>query len=690
MSKIVIIGGGYAGVLTAKKLAKRFKKDAGTTITLIDKNPFHTMLTELHEVAAGRVEEDSIRISFRKIFAGRKVQFVQDLVKSVDFSKKSVRGRNGSYEYDYLVMAAGSRPTYFCIPGAEEHSLPLWSYEDAIKLKERILDRFRQAALETDERERRKLLTFYVVGAGLTGVEITGELAEYAPILCDRFEINRKDVSIFNVDLLSRVVPILPEKLSAKIQRRLEKMGVSILLNTKVTEIGADYIDLSFEEKVSRHGAGTVIWVGGIESSHVTVKAGETVSCDRRGRLNTDQYLRSVDDEKIYVAGDNINYIPAGESEPVPQMVENCELSADTVAHNIYVSITGKGRLEEYKPQFHGVMVSLGGRYAVARVGLPKFMINLPSFLAMFTKHFINIIYFIQVLGWNKVFGYLKHEFFTIRNKRSFVGGHLSNRTPSFLLVPLRLWLGAVWLFEGIMKIVDGWFLSPKLKGFFGGANAWFDSLLGKASDGINSATNAAASAADAVTAATGTAASVSDAVTAATGAATSVADAVTAATGAVTDAVASVGTVIMNWDIFGIFKLIFVSGKSLAESTIADYAFKVDIPVMNWFINTFILPYDWVQIGMQSFIIIAEILIGLALIGGLFTTPSSALSLVLLSMFVTTTGLYLSSFWMVFAAIAMLWGAGSIFGLDYYTTPLLKKVWQRLGWVRRLYIYHD
>lgn len=676
MSRIVIIGGGYAGILTAKKLAKKFKKDAGTSVTIIDKNPFHTMLTELHEVAAGRVEEDSIRISFQKVFAGRKVQFIQDFVESVDFSKKTVLGRNGSYGYDYLVMAAGSRPTYFCIPGAEEYSLPLWSYEDAIRLRELILERFRQASVEIDVLEKRRLLTFHVVGAGLTGVEMVGELAEYVPILCERFEIDRKEVSIFNVDILSRAVPILPEKLSVKVQRRLEKMGVDMLLNTRVAEIGKDYIDLNVKEKVSRQATGTVIWVGGIESSHLTVKAGETVPCDRRGRLNTDKFLRSTDDESLYVAGDNINYTPEGEFEPVPQMVENCELSADTVAHNIYVSISGKGKLEEYKPQFHGVMVSLGGRYAVARVGLPGKMINLPSFLAMFTKHFINIIYFIQVLGWNKISSYLKHEFFTVRHKRSFVGGHLSNRTPSFLLVPLRLWLGAVWAFEGIMKIVEGWFWSPKLQGFFGGANAWFDSLLGTTSNAVTSATNAAAA--------------VSDAVTSATGAAAPVADAVTTATGAAPDAVASVGTVIMNWDILGIFKIIFVSGKALSHSTIADFAFKLDVPVVNWFINTCIMPYDWVQITMQIFIVTAEILIGLALIGGLFTTPSSALSLILLSMFVTTTGLYLSNFWMLFAGVVMLWGAGSVFGLDYYLTPFLKKVWKRLSWVRRLYIYHD
>jgi NADH dehydrogenase len=119
-------------------------------------------------------------------------------------------------------------------------------------------------------------------------------------------------------------------------------------------------------------------------------------------------------------------------------------------------AITGKGKMRPYKPVFHGTMVSIGGRYGVARVGTPGFMVSLPSFFAMFTKHFINIVYFVQVLGWNKIWHYLKHEFFTIRNCRSFVGGHLSNRTPSFLLVPLRLWLGVAWLFEGVMKIIDG------------------------------------------------------------------------------------------------------------------------------------------------------------------------------------------------------------------------------------------
>ena len=227
---IVIIGAGYSGILTAKKLAKKFKKNDNVFITIIDKNPFHTMLTELHEVAANRVDEESIKISLKKVFAGRKVQVKLDTVTSVDFEKKLVWGKEESYGYDYLVLCAGSKPTYFGTPGAEEFTFKLWSYEDAVLLKDHIHNMFRKAAVETDPEERKKLLTFYVVGAGFTGAEMAGELGEYAPILCGNFEIDRKEVTICNVDVLSRTIPNLPEKLSEKVERRMNKMGIRVML----------------------------------------------------------------------------------------------------------------------------------------------------------------------------------------------------------------------------------------------------------------------------------------------------------------------------------------------------------------------------------------------------------------------------------------------------------------------------
>lgn len=662
MKNIVIVGAGYAGILTAKKLAKKLKKQEDINISIIDKNPFHTMLTELHEVAANRVDEDSIKMSLKRVFAGRKVNVVLDTVSTIDFENKKVIGAATSYPYDYIVLAAGSKPTYFGVTGAKEFAFNLWSYEDAVKLKDHILNTFRKAIGITDMAERKKLLTFYVVGAGFTGVEMVGELAEYVPILCEKYEIDRKEVTICNVDVLKRTVPILPEKLSNKVERRLAKMGVTVMLETSVVGIGADFIETKTGNKVTRHDCGTVVWTAGIESAEITGNAAQTLPSANRGRIQTDKFLRSTARKDVYVAGDNMLYTPEGEKNPVPQMVENCEQSAHTVAHNIVADITKKGEMEEYKPSFHGVMVCVGGRYGVARVGLPTFMFNLPSFLAMFAKHFINVIYFVQVMGWNKVFSYAKHEFFTIRNRRSFLGGHFSNRTPSFLLMPLRVWLGAIWVFEGVMKIVEGWLDTPKLTGFFGGATNWYNSIL----------YGATAGGADGVTAATG------------------VVEAVASASGEAGAAVASSGTAIFSYNIIGLFNMVFVSGKEIAHSTISDYAFRLDVPLMNWFVDTLILPYDGVQMFMQISIVVVEILVGLALIGGLFTTPAAGVSLVLQFMFVCTTGLYLGTFWMVFAGIAVLIGAGRTLGLDYYFMPFLKKQWKKIGFVRKWYLYND
>ncbi len=670
MKKIVIVGAGYAGILTAKKIARRAKKQKlqDVEITIIDKNPFHTMLTELHEVAAGRVDEDSIKISLKKVFAERKVNVVLDTVKEINFDDKQVVGSEMAYDYDYLVIAAGSKPTFYGIPGVEEHAFKLWSYEDAILLKDHILNTFRKAAKEKNEEERKKLLTFYIIGAGFTGIEMVGELAEYVPLLCEKFELDRDEVTMVCVDGLSRPIPNMPEKLSDKVTRRLKKMNVQLSMNTFVSKVSEDEVGLKVNGEEVLKVAHTVIWGAGIQSSDITVNAADSLEKQRGGRIPVDEFLRSTKDESVYVIGDNMYYVPEGEETPVPQMVENCEQSADVAAHNILCALKESGDMEAYKPAFHGVMVSIGGRYAVAHVGFPGHFFSLASFFAMLSKHFINVIYFIQVLGWNKVFSYIKHEFFTIRNRRSFLGGHFSNRTPSFLLVPLRFFLGAVWVFEGIMKIVEGWMNEPKLDAFFGGAQGWYDSIL-------NITT----------TAATGDVASAATEVAAA-------ADAVSSATGAAEGAAAAVssGTLIFNWNIIGLFRMIFVSGTELASSTISDFAFKLDVPVMNWFVDRFILPNDGVQLAMQIFIVVAEILIGLALMGGLLSSPAAAFSLVLQIMFVCTTGLYLSTFWMVFAAIAVLIGAGRTLGLDYYAMPALKRAWKKLPIVRKSYLYQD
>ena len=288
--RIVIAGAGYAGVVTAKRLYKRLKK-ADVSITLIDKNPYHTMLTELHEVAANRVQEDHVRFHLEDIFAGRNVNLLMDTMKDVDFEGKTVRCENGDVPYDYLVIALGSKPTYFGTPGAQEHTFGLWSYEDALKIRHHIVDVFSRAVKEKDAAKRKSLLTFFVVGAGFTGVEMAGELAEWIPELCEKFHVPRGDVRLVNVDLLERVVPMFPEKVGAKADRRLRKMGVELMLKTSVKAVGDGYIELEHNERVFREETRTVIWTAGIESAEAVKEL--DLEKEGRGRIKTDEYLRA-------------------------------------------------------------------------------------------------------------------------------------------------------------------------------------------------------------------------------------------------------------------------------------------------------------------------------------------------------------------------------------------------------------
>ncbi len=447
--KIVILGGGYGGVLTAKKLAKKFKKDDNIEMTLIDKNPYHTMLTELHEVVAGRVEEDSIRMNLKRIFMNRKVNVVLDEITKIDSKNQVLQSKEKTYKYDYLVIGTGCKPTFFGIPGASEFAHQLWSYEDAVNLKEHILHMFRQAVKETNKEKRQRMLTFVVAGGGFTGIEMIGELGEWKDRLCKEFNIEKDEVKLYVVDMLPKILSNLPDKLIRKAEKRLKRLGVEIVTNAGITKLTKDAVILGDKGSINTH---TVIWAVGVEGSDIV----ETMKLKQqgRGRIVTNDKLQSVDYENVYVVGDNIFYIPEGTEKPVPQMVENAEHAAPLIAYNIYTDIKG-GKKKAYKPDFHGVMVCIGGRYGVAYLGLPGKFIGISGFLAMFVKHFINVVYFFQIAGFNKCWSYLMHEVFHIRDNRSFVGGHFAKASPNFWLVPLRIFVGYKWLDQGLHKLPE-------------------------------------------------------------------------------------------------------------------------------------------------------------------------------------------------------------------------------------------
>lgn len=619
MQRIVVLGAGYGGILTAKKLARRLKNNTDVQIQVIDKNTFHTMLTELHEVACERVPEDAIRINLEKVFAGRKIDLVHDEIQNIDFNKQQLTGKKGEYAYDYLVMGSGSKPTFFGTKGAAENAYTLWSYEDAVEIKNQIRDMFHQASVELDPVKRQQMLTFVVIGCGFTGIEMIGELAEWRDRLCRQYHIDEKDVTLHVADMLPKILPIFDQPVIDRAEKYLRKMNVDIILSAKIVEVAKDAVVFDGREAIKTN---TAIWAAGIEGSDIMGKV-ETQK-QGRNRLQTNSYLQSLDHENVYAVGDNIFYIAEGEERPVPQMVENAEHSAETVAANIVAAIN-KQPMESYKPAFHGAMVCIGGRYGVAQLNTKSKKFYLYGFFAMFIKHFINLVYFVQVAGLNKVWTYLVQEIFHIDDRRAFTGGFLSKRTPNFWLVPLRIFLGYKWLSQGWSK-----FTEHTLKDF----NEMF-LIPAKNMVGMGGGFDA-------------------------------------------------------------------TSGASAAETTgeaVSQWGAAIPVPdfiktMSDWFMDLmFYTPdggFTWFAPVFQFLMVVAEIAVGVGLIIGLFTFLSSVVSIGM-SMIIWVSGMApLEMWWYFFAAIAVMFGSGSTFGLDYWVIPALKEWWSKLGFVKKWYLFTD
>ncbi|WP_430883689.1 NAD(P)/FAD-dependent oxidoreductase [Fusibacter sp. JL216-2] len=634
--RILLIGAGYGGILTAKKLEKKLRKRSDVELTIIDKRPYHTMLTELHEVAANRVPEDAIRIDLKKIFAHRNIDVVMDEVKNVDFEGKKVVAEKATYEYDYLVLGTGSKPTFYGVEGAAEHTFKLWSYDDAVILKEQILKMFRLAAVEKDPQIRARMLTFVVVGCGFTGVEMIGELGEYKDELCRDFNIPKEDVKLYVADALPSLLPQYPVKLIEKAEKRLHKLGVEILTSTSITGVSADSVCLNEDSCIETN---TVIWAAGVEGSDLM----DTIDIDKkaRNRVETNDKLQAINHEDVYVVGDNAFFIPEGHERPVPQMVENAEHSAATVAHNILAELNGKA-LKSYTPTFHGSMCCIGGKYGVAEVGTPSRMFAMSGFFAMFIKHFINVIYFIQVAGFNKVWTYAMHEIFHIRERRSFLGGHFAKSSPNFWLLPLRLFLGYKWLEQGIHKL-PGVIADPS------------NIFLIPAKVSATSAASAWEGGADA--------------------AASTAADVTASASQAVEGAAQAAGEAVSQW------------GQALPVPEFISN-------IVNWSMDLMFYTPDGSFTVMaeifQAAMVVGEVIVGLCLIAGLFTALSSIASIAMGLMIWASGMAPVEMLWYLAGGFATIGGSGSVFGMDYYVLPVLKKYWKKLKFVKRNYLYTD
>jgi NADH dehydrogenase len=396
--KVVVLGGGYAGISTAKALEKKFKNRPDLEVQMIERNTYHTLLTELHEVAGGRVSPRSVRIGLNRLFKTGKVQIVQDKIDNIDFDEQLLHSANESYPYDYLVIATGSRPFFFGLQGIETLGFKLWSYKEAVVVRDHIYDCFHNASTVSNREKRKKMLSFVVAGGGFTGVEMAGELGEWKNKLCKQFSIDKEEVSIYLLEALPNILNIFDLDLANKCKKRLEKLGVQVLTQCGIERVDKDGIYLNTKRKIE----GTLIWTAGIQGNPYLENM--DIKYDRRFRVEVNEFMQSVQHKNVFCAGDTISYLY--NEKPLPQIVETAVQSGESVADNIGRLLAEK-KMKPFIPNYHGVMVSVGSVYAVAKLK----SIKLSGLLATGLKHLVNVHYLFGIGGLSVIFDYLNHEF---------------------------------------------------------------------------------------------------------------------------------------------------------------------------------------------------------------------------------------------------------------------------------------
>lgn len=623
MKRIVIVGAGYAGVSAARHLAKTFKKNQDISITLIDKNPFMTYMTELHEVAAGRVEPDAVKHDLQRIFKKYpKVELVTDKVTKVDYDKKAVLAEHGTFSYDYLLLAMGGEANDFGTPGVKENGFTLWSIEAAEALHAQIIDACYRASREHDESKRRALLTFTVIGGGFTGIEMIGELIDWVPILAKQFRLDEKEFSLKLVEATPNILAMVTEVEREKATKYLTKKGVELILADGVTSVDKHQLNLASGRSIPTY---TSIWTAGVQANSDTENF--NISKGRAGRLMANQYMEALDKENVYVAGDLVYYEDASqEGRPIPQIVQAAEQTGHTAASNIAVAITG-GEKHTFEGKYDGFMVSIGAKYAVAYLN-DKY--HLSGFMATLVKHLVNLIYFFSISSLYNMVTYTRHEFFDVKNRRNVFGGHLSSKGNRLWLVPLRVFYGSVWLFEGLKKAF----------GLFG-TTSWLGDNVVFPFPWLQETVSGASQAAEATTSASMAAAEVAEPV----------------------------------------FSLSYTYGET--PMTVFEQ-------MPDWFasIMEFMMPNQEVALLMQKFMVFVEIAIGLALIAGLFVWLISAITAGMVAMFSLSGMFYWVNIWFIPVAIALMGGAGQAFGLDYWVMPWLGNQLDRFLYGKERHIY--
>lgn len=379
---VVIIGGGFGGLSAARRLAR-----GPVRVTLIDRQNHHLFQPLLYQVATAGLSPADIASPIRSLLAKHEnVEVRMGEVTGVDLAGQRVHLRDGlDVPYDALVVAAGVRHAYFGHDAWEADAPGLKTLDDALEIRRRVLSAFEDAETEADPAVRDALLTFVVVGAGPTGVELAGAIAELArfTVARDFRAFDPRKARVVLVEAGPRMLAAFDERLSDSARHAIEKLGVEVRLSTRVTDVRADGVQLGDAFLPAR----TVLWAAGVQGPPLARALG--VELDRSGRVKVQPDLTIPGHPDAYVVGDLASFAVDG-GGTLPGLAPVANQQGAHAAENILAALSGQAR-QPFRYLDKGIMATVGRAVGIAQTGRLK----LSGFLGWLAWLFIHILFLV-------------------------------------------------------------------------------------------------------------------------------------------------------------------------------------------------------------------------------------------------------------------------------------------------------
>jgi NADH:ubiquinone reductase (H+-translocating) len=400
--RVVILGGGFGGLAAAQKL-----KRAPVDVTLIDRRNFHLFQPLLYQVATGSLSPGEIAAPLRSVLSRQKnVRVLLGEAVDVDPDAKSVLLRDGGrFAYDSLIVATGSQTSYYGNDSWKEWAPSLKSVEEATAIRHKILYAFERAERAATVEEAKEWLTFVIVGAGATGLELSGALAEIAreTLRHDFRAIHPQEARIFLLEGAPRILGAFPEDLSAQAEKLVTRLGVEVVKGVMVTKIDEQGVTFKRGEATESLAAKTVLWAGGVTSTPFAEKLAQRTKAktDRSGRIKVARDLTVPNYPDIFILGD-LAHAADEQGKPLPGVAQVAIQGGAYAAKTIRARAEGKGPLPAFHYVNQGDLAVIGRAAAVANIfgihvsGLPAWLIWLFVHLMYIVEFQSRVLVFIQ------------------------------------------------------------------------------------------------------------------------------------------------------------------------------------------------------------------------------------------------------------------------------------------------------